>query len=243
MYVIRNGIIVQPDRLLFGYELVVRGDRIDAIQRQGRARRPRRRASGSSTAHGGYVVPGLVDIHSGLYRDGHLAAPDRPHGLPHGALRGGARAARPWRDHDVPLALGIRATTRWTSSRCASGTTRSGSWRSWPPPRRPRAETPTSSATACTCGLRSTTSASWTPSSATCAPERSTSSPSWTTRPGRGSTATLRSGAAPSGSATLSEREAAELAAEFQATPKLAFEQLRHLAGVGARARDRPREP
>ena len=35
MYVIRNGIIIQPDRLLFGYELVVEGDRITAIQRQG----------------------------------------------------------------------------------------------------------------------------------------------------------------------------------------------------------------
>lgn len=36
MYVIRNGIIVQPDRLLFGYELVVEDDRIAAIQRQGK---------------------------------------------------------------------------------------------------------------------------------------------------------------------------------------------------------------
>jgi alpha-D-ribose 1-methylphosphonate 5-triphosphate diphosphatase len=35
MYVIRNGIIVQADRLLFGYELVVDHDRIWKIQRQG----------------------------------------------------------------------------------------------------------------------------------------------------------------------------------------------------------------
>lgn len=63
MYVIRNGIIVQPDRLLFGYELVVVDDRIEAIQRQGTLD-----AEGSGAgiidAHGGYVVPGLIDIHS-----------------------------------------------------------------------------------------------------------------------------------------------------------------------------------
>ena len=63
MYVIRNGIIVQPDRLLFGYELVVRGDRIDAIQRQG-ALDAEAEGFGVIDAHGGYVVPGLVDIHS-----------------------------------------------------------------------------------------------------------------------------------------------------------------------------------
>ena len=63
MYVIRNGIIVQPDRLLFGYELVVRGDRISAIQRQG-ALDAEAEGFGVIDAHGGYVVPGLVDIHS-----------------------------------------------------------------------------------------------------------------------------------------------------------------------------------
>ena len=63
MYVIRNGIIVQPDRLLFGYELVVEGDRIAAIQRQGTVDAERADA-GIIDAHGGYVVPGLVDIHS-----------------------------------------------------------------------------------------------------------------------------------------------------------------------------------
>ena len=63
MYVIRNGIIVQPDRLLFGYELVVEGDRIAAIQRQGLLDVDETGA-GIIDAHGGYVTPGLVDIHS-----------------------------------------------------------------------------------------------------------------------------------------------------------------------------------
>ena len=63
MYVIRNGIIVQPDRLLFGYEVVVEGDRIAAIQRQGTLDAEDKDA-GIIDAHGGYVVPGLVDIHS-----------------------------------------------------------------------------------------------------------------------------------------------------------------------------------
>lgn len=63
MYVIRNGIIVQPDRLLFGYELVVEDDRIAAIQRQGKFDATAAGA-GVIDAHGGYVTPGLVDIHS-----------------------------------------------------------------------------------------------------------------------------------------------------------------------------------
>lgn len=63
MYVIRNGIIVQADRLLFGYELVVDHDRIVRIQRQGAldAEAP---GVGVIDAHGGYVTPGFVDIHS-----------------------------------------------------------------------------------------------------------------------------------------------------------------------------------
>ena len=63
MYVIRNGIVVQPDRLLFGYELVVDGDRIKAIQRQGTLD-AEAAGAGIIDAHGGYVTPGLVDIHS-----------------------------------------------------------------------------------------------------------------------------------------------------------------------------------
>ena len=63
MYVIRNGIIVQPDRLLFGYELVVVDDRIEAIQRQGTCD-AEGAGAGIIDAHGGYVVPGLIDIHS-----------------------------------------------------------------------------------------------------------------------------------------------------------------------------------
>lgn len=63
MYVIRNGIIVQPDRLLFGYELVVERDRIAKIQRQGTldANAP---GVGVVDAHGGYITPGFIDIHS-----------------------------------------------------------------------------------------------------------------------------------------------------------------------------------
>jgi alpha-D-ribose 1-methylphosphonate 5-triphosphate diphosphatase len=63
MYVIRNGIIIQPDRLLFGYEIVVEDDRIVAIQRQGTLDVDKAGA-GIIDAHGGYVTPGLVDIHS-----------------------------------------------------------------------------------------------------------------------------------------------------------------------------------
>ena len=63
MYVIRDGIIVQPDRLLFGYELVVVDDRIEAIQRQGTLD-AEGAGAGIIDAHGGYVVPGLIDIHS-----------------------------------------------------------------------------------------------------------------------------------------------------------------------------------
>ncbi len=63
MYVIRNGIIVQPDRLLFGHELVVDADRITAIQRQATLA-AEAAGAGIIDAHGGYVVPGLVDIHS-----------------------------------------------------------------------------------------------------------------------------------------------------------------------------------
>ena len=63
MYVIRNGIIIQPDRLLFGYELVVEGDRITAIQRQGTLD-AEACGFGIIDAHGGYVAPGLIDIHS-----------------------------------------------------------------------------------------------------------------------------------------------------------------------------------
>ena len=63
MYVIRNGIVVQPDRLLFGYEVVVEGGRIEAIQRQGTLDAEATDA-GVIEAHGGYVTPGLIDIHS-----------------------------------------------------------------------------------------------------------------------------------------------------------------------------------
>lgn len=63
MYVIRNGIIVQPDRLLFGYELVVEKDRIAKIQRQGTldASAP---GVGVIDAHEGYITPGFIDVHS-----------------------------------------------------------------------------------------------------------------------------------------------------------------------------------
>jgi len=63
MYVIRNGIVIQPDRLLFGYEVVVEADRIVHIWQQGTLDVDACGA-GVIDAHGGYVTPGLVDIHS-----------------------------------------------------------------------------------------------------------------------------------------------------------------------------------
>ena len=63
MYVIRNGIVIQPDRLLFGYEVVVEADRITHIWQQGTLD-VGSCGVGVIDAHGGYVTPGLVDIHS-----------------------------------------------------------------------------------------------------------------------------------------------------------------------------------
>lgn len=63
MYVIRNGIVIQPDRLLFGYEVVVEADRITHIWQQGTLD-VGACGAGVIDAHGGYVTPGLVDIHS-----------------------------------------------------------------------------------------------------------------------------------------------------------------------------------
>ena len=86
MYVIRNGIIVQPDRLLFGYELVVEDDRIAAIQRQGKfdatAAGDRRQRQIHAAWSCGYPFR--------LYRDRYLAAPDGAHGLLDGIVRGRA---------------------------------------------------------------------------------------------------------------------------------------------------------
>lgn len=63
MYVIRNGIVIQPDRLLFGHEVVVEADRITHVWQQGTLDADACGA-GVIDAHGGYVTPGLVDIHS-----------------------------------------------------------------------------------------------------------------------------------------------------------------------------------
>lgn len=62
MYIIRNGIIVQPERLVYDHELVVDGDTITAIVPQGET--PTDEESGIIDAHGGYVTPGFIDIHS-----------------------------------------------------------------------------------------------------------------------------------------------------------------------------------
>ena len=62
MYIIRNGVIVAPTTLLFGYELVVDGDRIASIAAQGTTHATPE--MGVIDAHGGFVTPGFVDIHS-----------------------------------------------------------------------------------------------------------------------------------------------------------------------------------
>jgi len=76
MYLITNGIIVTEETLLEGFDLLVHHDRIVRIARQGEI------AAEEGTeiidAHGGYVTPGLIDIHSDYIE--HMTAP-RPTSL------------------------------------------------------------------------------------------------------------------------------------------------------------------
>ncbi|UKS28621.1 phosphonate metabolism protein PhnM [Paenibacillus sp. HWE-109] len=76
MYLITNGIIITEETLLEGYDLLVQHDRIAKIARQGEF------IVDANTeiidACGGYIAPGLIDIHSDYIE--HMTAP-RPTSL------------------------------------------------------------------------------------------------------------------------------------------------------------------
>lgn len=76
MYIITNGQIVTPERVLTGYDMLVRGDRIAGIVPQGRYHR----FNGACVvdAQESYVTPGFIDIHSDYIES--MAAP-RPTSL------------------------------------------------------------------------------------------------------------------------------------------------------------------
>ena len=61
-YLISNGVIVTPTELVRGHDLFVRDDRIERIAPAGSLEVPA--GCGRVDAHGGYVTPGLIDIHS-----------------------------------------------------------------------------------------------------------------------------------------------------------------------------------
>lgn len=98
MYVITNGLIVTPDEVLSGYDLIIEDERIRSISRSGSgglasrqaaaallsgsvpaaAFRPDSSASAGARveiidAAGAYVMPGLIDIHADYIE--HMAAP------------------------------------------------------------------------------------------------------------------------------------------------------------------------
>lgn len=78
MYRIRNGLIVTPDRVLEGHELVIESGRIREISPSDTNAGPDHVANGSNgveviDANGGYIMPGLIDIHSDYIE--HMAAP------------------------------------------------------------------------------------------------------------------------------------------------------------------------
>lgn len=230
MYVIRNGIIVQPDRLLFGYELVVRGDRIDAIQRQG-ALDAEAEGFGVIDAHGGYVVPGLVDIHSDYIET--VISP------------------RPTVLMDFPTALFeaerellAHGVTTMFHSLSAYGNDKMDvkPVRQWDNTERLMALVAAAKATegrnAHLIRHRLHLRLEIDNIGLVDAIERHLRAGEidelsfMDHTPGQGQYRDLEVWRRSFRGRTLSEREAAELAAEFQATPKLAFEQLRHLAGV-----------
>ena len=70
--VITNGKIVTPDEIVTGHELVIADSRIESIRPAGAPTGP----NGSSEyidARGGYVIPGLIDVHADYIE--HMAAP------------------------------------------------------------------------------------------------------------------------------------------------------------------------
>ncbi|MFC5447418.1 phosphonate metabolism protein PhnM [Paenibacillus aestuarii] len=76
MYLITNGIIITEEALLEGFDLLVEEDRIARLVRRGEL------VAGPGMeiidAHGGYVTPGMIDIHSDYIE--HMTAP-RPTSL------------------------------------------------------------------------------------------------------------------------------------------------------------------
>ncbi|MDR6883684.1 phosphonate metabolism protein PhnM [Bacillus sp. 3255] len=76
MYVITNGIIITEEAILEGYEILVEGDRISRIARRGEFLRDE--GTEVIDACGGYVTPGMIDIHSDYIE--HMTAP-RPTSL------------------------------------------------------------------------------------------------------------------------------------------------------------------
>ncbi|WP_282935199.1 phosphonate metabolism protein PhnM [Paenibacillus sp. RC67] len=76
MYLITNGIIVTEEELLEGYDLLIEEDRIAQIAHRGEMVLPE--GTEVIDAHGGYVTPGMIDIHSDYIE--HMTAP-RPTSL------------------------------------------------------------------------------------------------------------------------------------------------------------------
>jgi len=70
MYLIQNGVLILEDRVASDCDLVIAGDRIIRIARQGDIE-----PEGFTVidAHGGYVAPGFIDIHSDYIE--HMASP------------------------------------------------------------------------------------------------------------------------------------------------------------------------
>ena len=62
MYLITNGIIIQPEGLLEGHEVLICDDKISEIVPEGTTQKSA--DLGVIDAHGGYIMPGLIDIHS-----------------------------------------------------------------------------------------------------------------------------------------------------------------------------------
>lgn len=62
MYLITNGQIILPDKILQNHEILICEDKISSITPQGST--PLTKDIGVIDAHGGYIMPGLIDIHS-----------------------------------------------------------------------------------------------------------------------------------------------------------------------------------
>lgn len=76
LYVITNGKLITEEAVLFGYDLLIEGDRISSIAPRGELLFAENMEI--IDAQGGYVAPGFIDIHSDYIE--HMAAP-RPTSL------------------------------------------------------------------------------------------------------------------------------------------------------------------